>query len=290
MHAFADPSPSSMPAAGSSCRSGTSTRRTTLTSGACPVAASRTARTSATAAVRELAEETGLVVDPDRLDSAGRRPGSSATSCGEEDEFELFAVRLDVTDDGRGLRRGTTDGLRRPGDLRRPRPAPGRAAARCPGGRLARRRATRRSAASPASSSSTRAAGSCSRSATSTRASTRRSGGWPAATSSPARTSRPAPTASSRRRPGCGSSPASSSCSASSWSTTGAPTAPGTGCRSSSPPPTSPTPTSSATRAARSSSSIPPTRPGLDLTAAAADHRPGLPRLRPLRRARRSCP
>ena len=49
------------------------------------------------AAVRELAEETGLVVAPARLDSLGVRRFHSKT-CGEEDEFELFAVRLSVTD------------------------------------------------------------------------------------------------------------------------------------------------------------------------------------------------
>jgi len=50
------------------------------------------------AAVRELEEETGLVVDAARLDSLGVRRFRSA-SCGEDDEFELFAVRLSVTDD-----------------------------------------------------------------------------------------------------------------------------------------------------------------------------------------------
>ncbi len=50
------------------------------------------------AAVRELEEETGLVVDPARLDSLGVRRFRS-DSCGEDDEFELFAVRLSVTDD-----------------------------------------------------------------------------------------------------------------------------------------------------------------------------------------------
>ncbi len=50
------------------------------------------------AAVRELAEETALVVDPATLESLGVRRFRSET-CGEEDEFELFAVRLDVGDD-----------------------------------------------------------------------------------------------------------------------------------------------------------------------------------------------
>lgn len=51
-----------------------------------------------TAAVRELEEETGLSVDPGRLASLGVRRFRSET-CGEDDEFELFAVRLPVTDD-----------------------------------------------------------------------------------------------------------------------------------------------------------------------------------------------
>lgn len=50
------------------------------------------------AAVRELAEETGLVVPPDRLESLGRARFASE-SCGGMDELELFAVRLDATDD-----------------------------------------------------------------------------------------------------------------------------------------------------------------------------------------------
>ena len=50
------------------------------------------------AAVRELAEETGLVVDADRLESLGVTRFDSE-SCGEVDELELFAVRLDVTDE-----------------------------------------------------------------------------------------------------------------------------------------------------------------------------------------------
>ncbi len=50
------------------------------------------------AAVRELEEETGLVVDGARLESLGVRRFLSE-SCGEEDEFELFAVRMSVTDD-----------------------------------------------------------------------------------------------------------------------------------------------------------------------------------------------
>lgn len=51
-----------------------------------------------TAAVRELSEETGLAAAPDRLESLGVRRFRSET-CGEYDEFELFAVRLPVTDD-----------------------------------------------------------------------------------------------------------------------------------------------------------------------------------------------
>lgn len=50
------------------------------------------------AAVRELSEETGIRVEPDRLESLGTTRFHS-DSCGGEDEFELFAVRLDVTDD-----------------------------------------------------------------------------------------------------------------------------------------------------------------------------------------------
>lgn len=50
------------------------------------------------AAVRELREETGLVVDPDALASLGVRRFRSET-CGGADEFELFALRLSVTDD-----------------------------------------------------------------------------------------------------------------------------------------------------------------------------------------------
>ena len=50
------------------------------------------------AAVRELAEETGLAVEPDRLDSLGVRRFRSET-CGGDDEFELFAVRTTATDD-----------------------------------------------------------------------------------------------------------------------------------------------------------------------------------------------
>ena len=50
------------------------------------------------AAVRELREETGLVVTPDRLVSLGTRRFRSEW-CGQDDEFELFAVRLSVTDD-----------------------------------------------------------------------------------------------------------------------------------------------------------------------------------------------
>lgn len=50
------------------------------------------------AAVRELAEETGLEVDPAALESLGRTRFRSK-SCGQDDELELFALRLDVTDD-----------------------------------------------------------------------------------------------------------------------------------------------------------------------------------------------
>lgn len=49
------------------------------------------------AAVRELAEETGLRVEPDELTSLGRNRFFSE-HCGTDDEFELFAVVLDVTD------------------------------------------------------------------------------------------------------------------------------------------------------------------------------------------------
>jgi 8-oxo-dGTP pyrophosphatase MutT (NUDIX family) len=49
------------------------------------------------AAVRELEEETGLVVEPDDLDSLGVRRFRSE-SCGEDDEFELFAVRTRAGD------------------------------------------------------------------------------------------------------------------------------------------------------------------------------------------------
>ncbi|WP_457207746.1 NUDIX domain-containing protein [Nocardioides sp. P5_C9_2] len=50
------------------------------------------------AAVRELEEETGLRVEADRLESLGTTRFHS-DSCGGEDEFELFVVRMDVTDD-----------------------------------------------------------------------------------------------------------------------------------------------------------------------------------------------
>ena len=50
-----------------------------------------------TAAVRELAEETGLKVEPDELTSLGITRFFSE-QCGTDDEFELFAVVLDVTD------------------------------------------------------------------------------------------------------------------------------------------------------------------------------------------------
>ena len=50
------------------------------------------------AAVRELAEETGLSVEADTLDSLGVRRFRSET-CGEDDEFELFAVRTTATGD-----------------------------------------------------------------------------------------------------------------------------------------------------------------------------------------------
>ncbi|MCP3423656.1 NUDIX domain-containing protein [Nocardioides pinisoli] len=49
------------------------------------------------AAVRELAEETGLVVAADDLESLGVRRFRSE-GCGGEDEFELFAVRTSATD------------------------------------------------------------------------------------------------------------------------------------------------------------------------------------------------
>ncbi|WP_210652057.1 NUDIX domain-containing protein [Nocardioides sp. SYSU D00065] len=49
------------------------------------------------AAVRELQGETGLAVEPERLESLGVRRFRSR-SCGEDDEFELFAVRLAITD------------------------------------------------------------------------------------------------------------------------------------------------------------------------------------------------
>lgn len=49
------------------------------------------------AAVRELEEETSLSVRPDQLESLGVRRFRSE-SCGEDDEFQLFAVRLDVGD------------------------------------------------------------------------------------------------------------------------------------------------------------------------------------------------
>lgn len=49
------------------------------------------------AAVRELAEETGLRVGPDELTSLGVTRFFSNV-CGHDDVFELFAVALDVTD------------------------------------------------------------------------------------------------------------------------------------------------------------------------------------------------
>jgi 8-oxo-dGTP pyrophosphatase MutT (NUDIX family) len=51
-----------------------------------------------TAAVRELAEETGIEVAADRLESLGVTRFDNP-ACGGEDEFEVFVVRLDVTDD-----------------------------------------------------------------------------------------------------------------------------------------------------------------------------------------------
>lgn len=51
-----------------------------------------------TAAVRELAEETGLAVEPGELHALGRQRFHSE-GCGGDDEFELFAVRLPITDD-----------------------------------------------------------------------------------------------------------------------------------------------------------------------------------------------
>jgi 8-oxo-dGTP pyrophosphatase MutT (NUDIX family) len=50
------------------------------------------------AAVRELAEETGLAVEADRLESLGVT-SFIHPACGGNDRFETFAVRLDVTDD-----------------------------------------------------------------------------------------------------------------------------------------------------------------------------------------------
>ncbi|MDR7254472.1 8-oxo-dGTP pyrophosphatase MutT (NUDIX family) [Nocardioides sp. BE266] len=59
------------------------------------------------AAVRELEEETSLRVVPDQLESLGVTRFRSE-SCGEEDELELFAARLDVGEDdlvcGEGIR------------------------------------------------------------------------------------------------------------------------------------------------------------------------------------------
>ncbi|WP_277395319.1 NUDIX domain-containing protein [Nocardioides sp. zg-1228] len=52
----------------------------------------------AAAAVRELAEETGLVVAADDLESLGVRRFHS-DGCGGDDEFELFAVRTRATDE-----------------------------------------------------------------------------------------------------------------------------------------------------------------------------------------------
>lgn len=49
------------------------------------------------AAVRELEEETGLQVAPGQLESIGTTRFVSE-SCGEEDELELFALRLDVAE------------------------------------------------------------------------------------------------------------------------------------------------------------------------------------------------
>lgn len=53
---------------------------------------------SRTAAARELAEETGLVVEAHALASLGTARFRSL-SCGEDDEFELFVVNLDVIAD-----------------------------------------------------------------------------------------------------------------------------------------------------------------------------------------------
>lgn len=50
-----------------------------------------------TAAARELAEETGLVVPAEHLESLGVTRFFSPP-CGAEDEFELFVARLEVTD------------------------------------------------------------------------------------------------------------------------------------------------------------------------------------------------
>jgi 8-oxo-dGTP pyrophosphatase MutT (NUDIX family) len=57
------------------------------------------------AAVRELEEETGLVVDGAELESLGVTRFRS-DSCGEDDELELFAVRLPVSDDDVECREG----------------------------------------------------------------------------------------------------------------------------------------------------------------------------------------
>ena len=80
------------------CRSGATTPCTTPDAGATPAGTSRPGEDFVSAAVRELREETGLVVEPERLASLGVRRFRSE-SCGEDDEFELFAVRLSIGDD-----------------------------------------------------------------------------------------------------------------------------------------------------------------------------------------------
>ena len=73
-------------------------RCTTRGDGAIPAVTSRPGENFREAAVRELEEETGLKVDPAHLDSLCVRTFRSET-CGEDDEFELFAVGTSVGDD-----------------------------------------------------------------------------------------------------------------------------------------------------------------------------------------------